>query len=336
VASIQIVRPRISVVIPNWNGAARLKRVLECLDLQTERACEVLVVDNASSDASNQFAKAHPAVTWIPLDRNYGFARAVNTGIARSTGDGVAILNNDVTFGPDFLSCLAGALENHHFVAPKIVMASGSARLDGTFDLTNRGFCSWRAGHGSPADAPMWNEPRVIASAPMTAGLFRRSLFDRTGLLDEQFGSYLEDVDFGLRCALLGLNGYYEPAAVAVHEGSATLGGEWNHASVRWIARNQAVLARKYGVGLNWPVFAGQILWGLSALKRGAGRAWIQGKIEGCRIEVTPAAPAFENENADLNQILRLQEHEIRDLLQQSGAHERYWRAYSALTGGAQ
>ena len=39
----------------------------------------------------------------------------------------------------------------------------------------------------------------------MTAALFRRTLFDEVGLLDEAFESHLEDVDFGLRCALLVL-----------------------------------------------------------------------------------------------------------------------------------
>ena len=327
------------MVIPNWNGAVRLERVLESLRWQTERACEVLVVDNASSDSSKQSADAH-AVTWIPLDRNYGFARAVNTGIKQAAGDAVAILNNDVTFGSrfpfaPFWARSASTISRRR----KIVMASDPARLDGTFDLTNRGFCSWRAGHGLSASAAIWNQPREIASAPMTAVLFRKSVFDRVGLLDEQFGSYLEDVDYGLRCALQGIRGYYEPSAVVSHEGSATLGGEWNPGSTRWIARNQVILARKYSgrlIWFSWPVFGRSIAMDLAAvLKRGQIRSWIQGKIEGCRAEVNPlASQSFENENGELNQILRSQEQETRRLLTESGADQRYWRAYSALTGG--
>ena len=325
---------RISVVIPNWNGAARLECVLDSLDRQTERAYEVLVVDNASSDSSHQVTRAHSA-RWIPLDRNYGFARAVNTGIRQSTGDAVAIFNNDVTFPPDFLSRLANAMTGqHNFVAPKIVMASDPARLDGTFDLTNRGFCSWRAGHDCPADAAFWNQPRQIPSAPMTAALFRKSVFDHVGLLDEQFGSYLEDVDFGLRCALKGVRGCYEPSAAAIHEGSATLGGEWNQTSVRWISRNQMLLARKYNSAFSWPVLAGQFLWGLSALKRGAAKAWIQGKIEGCRMDVAPDEAISTIGHGKLKQILRSQEHEIQSLVAATGSGRMFWRAYAALTGG--
>ena len=313
-------------MVPNWNGAARLEKLLASLSQQTERASEVLVVDNASQDRSKQVADAAGAA-WIPLDRNYGFARAVNTGIRKSTGEATAILNNDVTLAPDFLAVLGGELDRHAFAVPKILMADGTARIDGSFDLTSRGFCSWRAGHGF-SESVTWNQQRNVASAPMTAALFRRSLFDEVGLLDEQFGSYLEDVDFGLRCALKGLFGSYKPAAVAWHEGSATLGGQWNTASVRWIARNQVLLARKYGSLVTWPVLAGQMLWGLSAIKHGAGWAWFQGKIEGCRVEV----PTIATEQ--LTQILRSQEQEILTLLSGSGTSQSYWTAYFALTGG--
>ena len=319
----------ISVVVPNWNGEARLARLLECLYQQTERACEVLVIDNASSDNSQQAAHARRA-TWIPLDRNYGFAHAVNTGIQHATGEAVAILNNDITVAPDFLNHLGTALTHHPFATPKILMAADHTRIDGTFDLTSRGFCSWRAGHGLPADSPAWNQPQEIASAPMTACAFRRTVFDQVGLLDEQFGSYLEDVDFGIRCSLAGIVGYYEPAAVAWHEGSATLGGEWNARSVQWIARNQVLLAKKYGAAA-WPVLVGQSLWGLAALKRGTAGAWIQGKIEGYRLKVDP----MNVEKARLSGILHSQERQIHALLTQSGTSPLYWSSYMSLTGGA-
>ena len=318
---------RISVVIPNWNGAARLAALLESLDQQTERAYEVWVVDNASSDQSQQAAHARGAA-WIPLDRNYGFARAVNTGVQQAVGDAIAIVNNDIVLAPDFLERLGSALETHAFVAPKILMASDPTWLDGAFDLTSRGFCSLRAGNGFPASGFVWNRPRAIASAPMTAAIFRRTVFETVGLLDEQFESYLEDIDFGIRCALKHVTGYYEPAAVAWHEGSATFGGAWNARSVRLIARNQVLLARKYGSIRSWRVFVGQTLWGLAALKNGTGAAWIQGKIEGSRLKVDP----LESGSAVRN-LLREQEQEITALLAGSATSQLYWSLYLTLSG---
>ena len=77
--------------------------------------------------------------------------------------------------------------------------------------------------------------------------------------------------------------GFIEPAAVAWHRGSATLGA-WNSDTVRLIARNQVLLAAKYFRGQpRWPIVAGQLLWGFLALRHGRGLSYIRGKISGLR-----------------------------------------------------
>ena len=92
---------------------------------------------------------------------------------------------------------------------------------------------------------------------PFDGAVFRAEIFQRVGLLDERFESYLEDVDFGLRCAAQGIAGCYEPSAIAWHKGSAAL-GRWHPETVRRIARNQIyLLARHYPASLlvrwMWP-----------------------------------------------------------------------------------
>ena len=65
--------------------------------------------------------------------------------------------------------------------------------------------------------------------------------------------------------------------------GSAT-SGEWNKDTVRRIARNQVLLARKHFSGLSiWPILAGQLLWGLVAFRHGRGFAYLRGKLQGLR-----------------------------------------------------
>src|ERR1700685_1242604 len=96
------------------------------------------------------------------------------------------------------------------FATGKLLDAQARERIDGTFDGVCRGGCAWRCGHGR-LDSPVWNQPRCIQLAPFTAAVFRADLFRRAGLLDEQFETYLEDVDFGLRCAELGLRRLYVP-----------------------------------------------------------------------------------------------------------------------------
>src|SRR4029079_13571208 len=132
--------------------------------------------------------------------------------------------------------------------------------------LISRAACALRVGQGR-ADSPEFSRPRSIAIAPATAVLFRAELFRRVGLFDTDFESYLEDVDFGLRCAIQGLAGVYVPEAVATHQGSASL-GPWSPEMVRLIARNQLLLVAKHGLWRRywWPILIGQSLWGLLAL----------------------------------------------------------------------
>ncbi len=112
-------------------------------------------------------------------------------------------------------------------------------------------------------------------------------MFERVGFLDERFESYLEDVDFGLRCAEAGFGGLYVPEAVAYHQGSATL-GRWHPDTVRRISRNQVLLVAKHYppnwiLRYGWPVFIAQALWGFIALRHGALLSYVAGKADGLR-----------------------------------------------------
>jgi GT2 family glycosyltransferase len=159
----------------------------------------------------------------------------------------------------------------------------------------------------------------------MTAALFRRSLFSELGFLDEQFGSYLEDADFGIRCALAGRAGLYVPSAVAYHRGSAT-SGRWHKDTVRLISRNQVLLARKhFGGQPRFPIVAGQLLWGLVACRHGRGLAYLRGKLQGFR---STLAPFDQPERIQaVNALLAESERHIFDLQRETG-FDSYWRAY--------
>ena len=111
---------------------------------------------------------------------------------------------------------------------------------------------------------------------------------------------------------------------------SATF-GPWDARVVRLISRNQLMLvSRHYDRGLFrsclWPILAGQFLWGLVALRHGAGQAWLAGKWEGLR--------GFHLEGSASPAAARLflppPNGEIA-----ARARERYWRWYFRITPGA-
>jgi GT2 family glycosyltransferase len=286
-------RETVSVVIPQWNRRELLIRLLEALSRGTRRPDEVVVVDNASTDGSAEAAESRGA-TLLRLSRNHGFAYAVNRGVEAAQGRWLAIVNNDVVPAPDWLERITSRAAP--FACGKLVDEANPARIDGTFDLVSAAGVAVRAGHGRPAQESIWNQVHTVQLAPLTAAVIRREVFRKIGLLDESFGSYLEDVDFGLRCAANGISGLYVPEAVATHQGSATLGA-WSAASVRLLSRNQMLLIAKHYPDPWRSAFLvravwGQSLWGLAAIRHGQGRAWMAGKLEGLRAFRNRTSPA--------------------------------------------
>ena len=324
--------PRVAAVIPHWNRRDLLHTLLESLRAQTRPFDEILVADNGSTDDSADLAE-HAGARVLRLGRNFGFAPAVNRGVAAAQAEWVAILNNDVTLEPAWLERLleATSREGVGIATGKILNAANPGLIDGTFDEVSRGACAHRCGSGKP-DAEVWTQARRIRFAPMTAALFRKELFAELGGLDESFGSYLEDVEFGLRCAVAGHDGVYVPSAVAHHRGSATL-GEWNKATVWRIARNQVLLAAKHFQGQpRWPVAAGQLLWGLLALRHGCGWAWLGGKLAGIReAHAVKQASVSADKTKRMAVVLGASEESILVLGRETG-FDSYWRAYFWLS----
>lgn len=322
---------RVTIVIPNWNGSARLEKLLKDLAAQSHPIEKVIVVDNGSTDDSVALAKSHGCET-IELKENTGFSHAVNLGIRATATDWLAVLNNDVTLELDWLQNLLAQAESRiaWFATGKLLDAISRDRIDGSFDAICRGACAWRCGQGRP-DSELWSQPREIHLSPFTAAIFRKELFDRVGLLDERFESYLEDVDFGIRAANAGFTGIYAPNAVAYHQGSATL-GRWHSDTVRKIARNQLLLVakhypEKWVLRYGWPVFVAQTLWGFIALRHGAGVAYLKGKLAGLRaFRALRGQPA-----AKLPTIVERSEKELREIQRLTG-YDLYWRLYFALT----
>ena len=260
------------------------------------------------------------------MGRNAGFAAAVNRGIVEASHPLVAILNTDVELAPDYLEKLAAA--DAPFATGKILNPAGL--LDGTFDLTCRGATTWRCGAGHP-DAPPFDQPRDIASPPWTAVLYRAEVFRQVGLLEESFESYLEDVDFGLRCAAQGIAGRYVPEARAVHLGSAA----WAAGIRKPCAASRAISSFLQPATIP-PATCGRS-WSRSssgaalALRHGRGLAWVRGKFQGLRrFSVRSRSIPSERSGSYSTSCC--------DRMNSSSGppvEDMYWKLYFLLTGGA-
>ena len=237
----------VSVVIPNFNRASLLERALKSVSDQTPPPAAVVVADNGSTDGSVECA-ARWGARVVRFNENLGFSRAVNEAVKQCTTRYIMVLNNDAVLAPECLArlCAAALAYGAGFAAPMVVSQTGAGVLDGAWDLLAMSGCALRAAHGRKPEDPFLTA-RPVAFAPFTAILINRALFQRLGGLNEDFGTYMEDVEFCLRCAMAGESGVYEPLALATHLGSAT-DGAWSRRMVYQISRNQLLL-----VALHWP-----------------------------------------------------------------------------------
>lgn len=243
----------VSVVIPTWNGRRYLDVVLPSLREQTYGDFRVVVVDNGSSDGSGDHVRErYPEVQLVELERNVGFAAAVNRGIAASTGEHVAVVNNDLELDPRWLERMVAALRDHPDAGSatgKMLFYDRREVIDGAGDFTSWYAVSAPRGRGE-VDAGQYDTPQPVFSACGGAALYRRAALDAVGPFDEDFFAYAEDVDWGFRAQLAGWTCRYVPDAVVFHMGGATSGRVPNLSRYLFFRNTLSMVAK------NWPAAA--------------------------------------------------------------------------------
>lgn len=281
---------KVTIIIPNYNGAHFLKPCLEKLKVQTFQDFEVLVVDNGSGDGSLALLKKlYPEVRVIPLGKNQGFSRAVNVGIRASRSPYVILLNNDTEPEPGYVEALVksiGRSKRIFSVSPKMVQLHNKALVDDAGDLYT--LVGWAAQRGVGQPVEDYNRPCRVFSACAGAAIYRRSVFEKIGCFDELHFAYLEDLDVGFRAKLYGYRNEYCPEAVVYHVGSGTSGSRYNPFKVRLAARNSVYLNYKnmpsVMLALNAPaIAAGHVLKYLFFKRLGFEKEYMSGLKEGLR-----------------------------------------------------
>ena len=129
----------VTVIIPNYNGDAYIENCLHSLKEQTFRDFDILVIDNASEDQSAEYIAAHyPEVRLVRLEQNFGFSRAVNEGIRRTTSPYLILLNNDTVCDPHFVEALYEAIDKDEkifSVSSRMLQMYAPDKIDGAGDL---------------------------------------------------------------------------------------------------------------------------------------------------------------------------------------------------------
>ena len=214
----------VSLVVVNYNGLEWIDGCLESIFAQTRPAQQVLVVDNASSDSSpQQVRRRWPQARLIELPENVGYAAACNRGIEATSGELVALLNNDIELAPNWLEAL---LEQDRppwdFWASRILFASQEGLIDSAGDGMAVVGAAFKHGHGLPSGSHL--QGREVFGPCGAAALYRRSLLEETGGFDEDFFLIYEDADLSMRARLMGYRCLYVPQALVRHHVNASIG----------------------------------------------------------------------------------------------------------------
>jgi len=248
----------VAVVVVNFNGGKYLQRCLRAIDAQSRRPDRVIVVDNASTDASLKDAQSQfPQFLYVANGTNVGFAAANNQAfdICSSLGmEYVALLNPDAFAEPDWLAKLLAAAESgagYASWASCQMRADAPTEVDGLGDTYHISGSAWRRRHGQLLDRA-WLVDRDVFCACAAAALYRLDAVRSVGGFDSDLFCYMEDVDLGFRLRLMGYGCRFITAARVEHVGSG-LSGYRSATATYYGQRNLVwVFAKNMPAGLIW------------------------------------------------------------------------------------
>lgn len=225
----------ISVIIVNWNTLTLLR---DCISSIYEHAdsisCEIIVVDNASSDGSREMVKAEfPNVCLLENTRNHGFAHANNQGISIARGRYLLLLNSDtrlldnalekvVAFAdqnPDAAVVGCRVLNPDRTLQPTCFMFPSMLNMILSFTYLYKLFAKSRL---FGRERMTWWNRDDVRPVDVVTGCFmlvRRHAVEEVGMMDDRFFMYAEETDWCYRFKQAGWNVLFTPQAEIIHHG---------------------------------------------------------------------------------------------------------------------
>ena len=230
----------VSITIPNMR-----KDVLDIFLKENEEYLKtiehVVVVTSglAMRDVWSYRAK-YRYIRFIPIQKNKGFAHTVNTGFRASTTTWLGTVNDDVTLNESWITtCLKDLPDDAGSVNP--VIYSENEKIE------SAGISILNKGKAHPIKQVPDDTYHRVDATNAAVVLYKNDALQETGLFDEKFGSYLEDIDLSLRLQKKGFYNYVCTKARVQHKGQVTSSGlgkkkQW-HDFKNWI----------FVIVKNWP-----------------------------------------------------------------------------------
>jgi GT2 family glycosyltransferase len=181
-----------------------------------------------------------PDIRLLLLNQNLGFPTACNRGIQATSGDLVAILNNDVVLDRTWLEALLRQVSSPwSFWASRIVFKAEPQRVDSAGDGMAVIGTAYKIGHGELAE--LHSAEQEVFGPCAAAALYRRSMLQDLGGFDDDFFLVYEDADLNMRARLQGYRCLYIPEAIVQHQVNTSI-RTFSHNYVYYGHRNSEYL----------------------------------------------------------------------------------------------
>lgn len=220
----------LSVIIVTYNTCALTRRCLLTVqaDDPSPFTVETIVVDNGSTDATAAMLMTEfSTVRLLRNQRNEGFARGNNAGLAVASGRYLMLLNSDTELLPGALKSLIAFLDAQPTAGvcgPMLLNPDGSLQPSGrklptlwrVFQDMARLYRLQRSDLYAEIGRD-YSKPEQVGEVSGAAIVVRRTVYEQVGGLDPVFFAYYEDVDWCKRISDAGWSIYYVPDAKVVH-----------------------------------------------------------------------------------------------------------------------
>ena len=226
---------KLSIIIVSWNTCDLLEKCLHSIqrDLVGSMA-EVFVIDNNSNDNTvEMITEIFPRVRLIANKSNDGFAKANNQGIKEATGDYVLFLNPDTELFPDTISKSIEFMASHPdcgVMGPQMLYGDGKLqpsvrRFPTVWPVflmlikAPKFFKNIKSINNYLATDFDYNKEQVVDQVMGAYMMTKMEVLNKTGLLDEKFFIWFEEVDLCLRVRKAGYKIIYNPEVKIIHHG---------------------------------------------------------------------------------------------------------------------
>lgn len=226
----------VSIIIVNWNTKSLLQNCIASVYKQQDNVkCEIIVVDNASTDGSIEMIETNfPQIALIKNSKNRGFASANNQGIAVAKGRYVLLLNSDTIILNNAISKTVSFADNNPFAAvvackvlnPDMSLQPTCFMFPSILNMVLSSSYLYKIFPRSKffgREQMTWWDRNTVKEVDVVTGCFmlvRRKAIEQIGLMDERFFMYGEETDWCYRFKQAGWKIIFAPVSEIIHIGN--------------------------------------------------------------------------------------------------------------------